>query len=70
MYCGSTRSMTKDHIVPLSIMSSRRRKGGEHRSGEVVDACSTCNAILGNRYLLSKAKRSMYLVDQYANRLL
>lgn len=69
-YCGSTRSMTKDHVIPLTVLTSAKRKGGAHGTGTVIDACSTCNTMLGSKYLLTKARRAMYLVEQYANRLL
>lgn len=69
-YCGSTRAMTKDDVVPLAVLTSAKRKGGAHGTGTVIDACSTCNAILGSKYLLTKARRAMHLVEQYANRLL
>jgi hypothetical protein len=37
-YCGGTRSLVIDHAVPISIAAL-----GEHRLGNLVPACKTCN---------------------------
>jgi hypothetical protein len=37
-YCGSTRSLVIDHAVPISVAAL-----GEHRLGNLVPACKTCN---------------------------
>lgn len=41
-YCGSTKQLTIDHIVPLS-------KGGKHTWDNVVTACERCNQRKGDR---------------------
>ncbi len=41
-YCGSTRHLTLDHIVP-------RSKGGGHTWTNVVTACERCNSRKGDR---------------------
>lgn len=43
-YCGSTRNLTIDHLVP-------RSKGGEDTWENLVLACSSCNIRKGDRYL-------------------
>lgn len=43
-YCGSTRHLTIDHVLP-------RSKGGEDTWENMVVACSTCNTKKGDRYL-------------------
>jgi 5-methylcytosine-specific restriction endonuclease McrA len=43
-YCGSTRHLTLDHILP-------RSKGGPHTWDNVVTACEKCNAAKGDRLL-------------------
>jgi 5-methylcytosine-specific restriction endonuclease McrA len=43
-YCGSTSSLTIDHVVP-------RSKGGKHAWTNVVAACSACNHKKGDAYL-------------------
>lgn len=43
-YCGSTRKLTIDHIVPKS-------KGGTDDWDNLVVACSSCNIKKGDRYL-------------------
>lgn len=44
VYCGTTKDLTIDHVVPLS-------KGGAHDWGNVVTACKSCNHRKGNRSL-------------------
>lgn len=43
-YCGSTRQLTLDHVIP-------RSRSGTHTWDNVVTACSPCNAIKSNRLL-------------------
>lgn len=41
-YCGSTKHLTLDHVIP-------RSKGGQHSWDNVVAACERCNAFKGDR---------------------
>lgn len=41
-YCGSTKRLTLDHIIP-------RSKGGQHTWDNVVTACEKCNCFKGDR---------------------
>jgi 5-methylcytosine-specific restriction endonuclease McrA len=43
-YCGSTRKLTLDHIIP-------RSRGGTHTWDNVVTACESCNSRKGDRTL-------------------
>lgn len=43
-YCGSTRHLTLDHVIP-------RSKGGGHTWDNVVTACERCNTSKGSRLL-------------------
>ncbi len=43
-YCGSTRRLTIDHVIP-------RSKGGPHTWDNVVAACEKCNGAKGDRLL-------------------
>ena len=43
-YCGSTRDLTIDHVIP-------RSKGGEDTWENLVACCDKCNAAKGNKYL-------------------
>jgi 5-methylcytosine-specific restriction endonuclease McrA len=43
-YCGSTRRLTIDHVIP-------RSKGGTHTWDNVVTACEPCNSGKGDRLL-------------------
>ena len=41
-YCGSTKNLTLDHVIP-------RSKGGKHSWDNVVTACERCNSRKGDR---------------------
>lgn len=41
-YCGSSKPLTIDHVIP-------RSRGGMHRWDNVVTACESCNGRKGNR---------------------
>ncbi|MBD2576857.1 HNH endonuclease [Oscillatoria sp. FACHB-1406] len=41
-YCGSTKKLTLDHVIP-------RSKGGKHTWDNVVTACERCNSQKGDR---------------------
>ncbi|GAA4296716.1 HNH endonuclease [Nibribacter koreensis] len=41
-YCGSTRNLTLDHLVP-------RSRGGETSWYNLITACSRCNSLKGDR---------------------
>ncbi len=43
-YCGSTKHLTIDHVIP-------RSKGGSHTWDNVVTACTTYNSQKSNRFL-------------------
>jgi 5-methylcytosine-specific restriction endonuclease McrA len=43
-YCGSTKNLTIDHVIP-------RSKGGQHTWDNVVAACDRCNSLKGDRLL-------------------
>ncbi|HEY9618315.1 MAG TPA: HNH endonuclease [Microcoleaceae cyanobacterium] len=43
-YCGSTKRLTLDHVIP-------RSKGGSHTWDNVVAACEKCNSAKGDRLL-------------------
>lgn len=44
LYCGSTESITIDHIVPIS-------RGGIHAIGNLAPACAFCNSSKGTKTL-------------------
>lgn len=43
-YCGATKNIQQDHIVPLS-------KGGEHNIKNILPACRSCNSSKNNKNL-------------------
>lgn len=44
-YCGSKEKIQLDHVVPIA-------KGGSHSIGNLLPACSTCNASKGSKFLI------------------
>jgi len=42
IYCGSTKQLTQDHLIPLS-------RGGPHTAENVAPACWPCNASKHNK---------------------
>lgn len=44
-YCGSTKPLTQDHVIPLS-------RGGRHSIGNIVPACLSCNSSKNNRLIV------------------
>ncbi|MGK7918613.1 MAG: HNH endonuclease [Trichodesmium sp.] len=53
-YCGTTKRLTLDHVIP-------RSKGGKHSWDNVVTACEKCNATKGNR---TPTEAGMKLLNQ------
>ena len=49
-YCGSTRSLTIDHIIPKS-------KGGQDTWENLVVACCSCNTKKGDKFLEQTAMK-------------
>ena len=41
-YCGSTKNLTLDHVIPKS-------RGGQHSWDNLATACNACNARKGDR---------------------
>lgn len=65
-YCGSTKQLTIDHVIPVS-------KGGKHKWDNVVTACERCNQRKGDRTplqagmpLLSQPKAPMHPAVAFA----
>lgn len=63
VYCGSPRQLVMDHAVPISRVAL-----GEHRLGNLVPACKSCNAAKADKrydeFLLALPDR-----DDAANRI-
>jgi len=53
-YCGTTKRLTLDHVIP-------RSKGGKHSWDNVVTACEKCNATKGSR---TPTEAGMKLLNQ------
>ena len=65
-YCGSTKFLTLDHVIPVS-------KGGQHTWDNIVTACEKCNNSKGNRtpqqanmMLSTKPKAPMHPIVAFA----
>lgn len=50
-YCGETRKLTLDHVIPLI-------RGGSHGIGNLVGACSACNSRKQRRLVMEWQKMS------------
>jgi 5-methylcytosine-specific restriction endonuclease McrA len=44
-YCGKSRPLTQDHVIPLF-------RGGRDAIGNIVPACTSCNASKGTKLLI------------------
>jgi 5-methylcytosine-specific restriction endonuclease McrA len=53
-YCGTARHLVMDHAVPISIDSL-----GEHKLGNLVPACSSCNSDKGQQQYDVFARQSL-----------
>lgn len=53
-YCGTTKRLTLDHLMP-------RSKGGKHSWDNVVTACEKCNSFKGSR---TPTEAGMKLLNQ------
>jgi 5-methylcytosine-specific restriction endonuclease McrA len=62
-YCGSTRRLTIDHVIPKS-------RGGEDTWENMVVACSSCNTRKGNTFLEQTGMRLARKPFAPANRFL
>ncbi|MBW4617644.1 MAG: HNH endonuclease [Desmonostoc vinosum HA7617-LM4] len=65
-YCGSTKRLTLDHVIP-------RSKGGQHCWDNVVTACEKCNSVKSDRLphevgmvLKTKPKAPIHLAVAFA----
>lgn len=62
-YCGSTRHLTIDHIIPKS-------KGGEDTWDNLVVACNTCNTKKGDKLLEQTGMRLLKTPKKTYNKVL
>lgn len=53
IYCGATRRLEIDHVVPLA-------GGGSHREDNLVVACKRCNSSKGARLLMKWLETQPY----------
>ncbi len=53
-YCGSSKDLTLDHIIPLS-------RGGRHSIGNLVSACNICNATKNAKFITEWKKETPQL---------
>ncbi len=59
-YCG-TSPTERDHVVPYSMLSAERRRGGAHSVGATVPTCHECNMVLSSFYFDTLSDRCDYL---------
>jgi len=63
-YCGQ-RAWGRDHVIPLAVTFSGKRKKGHRGVGVTVPCCHECNSILGDRPILTVQERAAFLVRAY-----
>ncbi len=63
-YCGSTVSITRDHVIP----SSWARESRSYRDGDTIRCCRECNSVLSDIALFSVESRANYLISEYIRR--
>ena len=62
-YCGSEEEIVMDHVVPIN-----RKSLGEHRLGNLVPSCKSCNSKKGNKdykVFLEGKKDRMSAISKY-----
>ena len=66
-YCGSPRECL-DHTPPLGYLEHMDINRFRERGGKftLVPSCNTCNALLGNRKLLSPNEKISWLLGAYS----
>lgn len=62
-YCGSTKALEQDHIIPLS-------KGGRNTPDNLVPACASCNRSKGARDLLDWYSESVHFSVERFNKII
>lgn len=60
-YCGSTISITRDHVIPVSWSRPSR----DYSAGDTVKCCSECNSTLGDVCAFSVETRAQFLIGSY-----
>lgn len=60
IYCGSTRKIVREHMIPIIYTSISRG----YIRGATVPACSVCNSLLSSK-LMDYDKRCEYLIESY-----
>lgn len=58
IYCGSTISKTRDHVISVSW----RGYGRFYDKGTTVPCCRECNGLLSDKPLFSISSRAEYLI--------
>lgn len=63
-YCGEYDGNHRDHIIPISYVSTIR----SYRPGSTVPACSECNGTLGDRMFITVPERAGYVYRRYSEK--
>lgn len=62
-YCGSSESLTKDHVVPIT-------KGGTTSRNNIIPACLSCNQSKSNKELEKWFKKQSFFTEEKLKRIM
>lgn len=63
-YCGSTLSITRDHVIPISWSGLKRN----YSVGDTVKCCMECNSMLGAKPLFCITGRASFLIGEVSKK--
>jgi hypothetical protein len=66
VYCGSSKNIENDHLIPYSYNHLRTIGSRTNTSKKgTVPACHECNNLLGNKMYTTVSSRASYLLPKY-----
>lgn len=61
VYCGETRGLQRDHVIPTCYLRQKRRYEGDW----LVPACGECNRTLGSELIFNVPDRALWVLTAY-----
>jgi len=65
VYCGSSKNIENDHLIPYSFTHIKTRKRLNNSKKGTVPACRNCNRMLHNKFFITVSDRAAYLLPKY-----